>query len=118
MNAEPEQTTAIPEGAEPTMGSRGIPMWLIVLSFVFVFIGLSSLDINSGWFSTKVYTPFRSTADVLPYQPWISGPDLVRGKVIYERVCGLCHQPDGMGKPGQFPPLVGSEWANGAPARL
>jgi mono/diheme cytochrome c family protein len=25
-------------------------------------------------------------------------------------VCGICHGPDGNGKPGQAPPLAGSEW--------
>jgi|SRR5215831_14788603 len=118
MSAETQPAAVIPEGAEPTMGSRAIPMWLIVLFFVFVFLGLSSFDINSGWFRTEVYIPNRSLAD-LPSQQWaVFGPDPNLGKRPYEQVCGLCHQPDGMGKPGQFPPLVGSEWVNGAPARL
>lgn len=37
---------------------------------------------------------------------------LAHGKVVYEQVCGLCHGVDGMGKPGQAPPLSGSEWVN------
>jgi mono/diheme cytochrome c family protein len=118
MNAEAQPTTTMPEGAEPTMGSRGLPMWLIILAFILVFLGLSSFDINSGWFRTEVYLPNRSMADLQPQQPAVFGPNPLLGKRPYEQVCGLCHQPDGMGKPGQFPPLVGSEWVNGAPARL
>ncbi len=118
MNAEMQPTAMIPEGAEPTMGSRAVPMWLIVLFFLFVFLALASFDINSGWFRTEVYMPHRSMTDLLPEQPRTFGPDLARGKKVYEQVCAICHQPDGMGKPSQFPPLAGSEWANGAPARL
>ena len=37
---------------------------------------------------------------------------LARGKQVYEQVCGLCHGTDGLGKPGQAPPLAGSEFVN------
>jgi mono/diheme cytochrome c family protein len=37
---------------------------------------------------------------------------------VYENVCALCHNSDGMGKPNQGPPFVGSEWVLGSPARL
>lgn len=40
------------------------------------------------------------------------------GKAHYAAVCAACHQPHGGGVPGAFPPLVGSEWAMGDPARL
>ncbi|MEZ5385507.1 MAG: cytochrome c [Prosthecobacter sp.] len=35
---------------------------------------------------------------------------LERGKTIYMQVCFACHQPTGLGLPGMFPPLVGSDW--------
>jgi mono/diheme cytochrome c family protein len=31
----------------------------------------------------------------------------------YQRVCQACHQADGNGLPGAFPPLAGSEWVIG-----
>ncbi|MCH2119344.1 MAG: cytochrome c [Pirellulales bacterium] len=31
-----------------------------------------------------------------------------RGEVIYNQVCKTCHQADGAGTPGAFPPLAGS----------
>jgi mono/diheme cytochrome c family protein len=37
---------------------------------------------------------------------------LARGKAHYDQVCGLCHGVDGLGKPGQAPPLAGSEWVD------
>jgi mono/diheme cytochrome c family protein len=33
-----------------------------------------------------------------------------KGRAIFLKVCGACHQPDGMGKDAVAPPLVGSEW--------
>jgi mono/diheme cytochrome c family protein len=33
-------------------------------------------------------------------------------------VCGGCHQGNGLGLPGQFPPLAGSEWVSGGTERL
>ncbi|MBX7209060.1 MAG: c-type cytochrome [Verrucomicrobiaceae bacterium] len=40
------------------------------------------------------------------------------GKQHFAAVCAACHQPHGGGVPGAFPPLVGSEWVMGDPARL
>lgn len=34
------------------------------------------------------------------------------GKTVYA-TCQACHQADGNGLPGAFPPLAGSEWVNG-----
>lgn len=33
----------------------------------------------------------------------------------YQTVCATCHQADGQGMPGAFPPLAGSEWITGNP---
>lgn len=33
----------------------------------------------------------------------------------YQTVCATCHQAEGQGVPGAFPPLAGSEWILGAP---
>jgi mono/diheme cytochrome c family protein len=35
---------------------------------------------------------------------------MVIGKRVFTQNCAVCHQGDGMGVPGQFPPLAGSEW--------
>src|SRR6185436_19175191 len=41
-----------------------------------------------------------------------------RGQKIYEMACLPCHQPEGRGLPGVYPPLAGSEWVRGDSARL
>ena len=40
------------------------------------------------------------------------------GARVYGAVCAACHQPDGRGMAGLAPPLRGSEWVTGEPARL
>ncbi|WP_009963474.1 PVC-type heme-binding CxxCH protein [Verrucomicrobium spinosum] len=35
------------------------------------------------------------------------------GKTIYDALCLNCHQPEGKGLPGIYPPLAGSEWVSG-----
>lgn len=46
-----------------------------------------------------------------PAEQVATGP--VTGEQVYQR-CATCHQPDGKGLPGTYPPLTGSEYANAA----
>lgn len=45
-------------------------------------------------------------------------PQMVAGNDIFARYCALCHQADGVGVPGAFPPLTNSEWVQGDEGRL
>ncbi len=49
-------------------------------------------------------------------KPWID-TWMADGKKVYNSCTG-CHQASGMGTPGLFPPLKGSEWVNGGTERL
>jgi len=119
MSAEPRQPMPMAaEAAEPRAGGTAVPVWMIVLLFLLLYWGMVYFDQHSGWFSPEVYAPYRSTAELVMYQPPAGGPDLNRGKAVYENVCGLCHGNDGMGKPGQAPPFARSEWALGNPNRM
>jgi mono/diheme cytochrome c family protein len=40
------------------------------------------------------------------------------GKRTYDTVCMACHQANGLGVPGQYPPLAGSEWVSGSEERI
>ncbi|MBI5802232.1 MAG: DUF1080 domain-containing protein [Verrucomicrobia bacterium] len=40
------------------------------------------------------------------------------GENIYEMACLPCHQPEGKGLPGLYPPLAGSDWVRGDKARI
>jgi len=119
MSVEREQVL---QGAaqipEPRASTAPVPVWLFVLLFVLVYWAMVYFDRDSGWFSPQVYAPYRSVADLQLYQPPTGGADLARGKIVYENVCALCHNPDGNGKPNQAPSLAGSEWVLGNPNRL
>jgi mono/diheme cytochrome c family protein/glucose/arabinose dehydrogenase len=40
------------------------------------------------------------------------------GKVVYDALCLNCHQPEGKGLAGVYPPLVGNEWITGSQEKL
>jgi mono/diheme cytochrome c family protein len=40
------------------------------------------------------------------------------GQKVFSQTCVACHQSTGLGVPGAFPPLAGSEWVNGDKAQL
>jgi mono/diheme cytochrome c family protein len=88
-----------------------VPIWLIVVCFLLAYWGAVYFDEHGGWFDTQIYTPYVSADDLQKYQ--VGGTDIkVLGKQVYDRTCFACHQPSGMGTPGSFPPLVGSDWVN------
>jgi len=100
-----------PSDSQPESGRDTLPIWIIVLTLVLLFLGGLYFDNHSGWFQAQVYGPYASVDQLDIYQPKSgAAAALARGKVVYEQVCGLCHGADGLGKPGQAPPLAGSEW--------
>lgn len=40
------------------------------------------------------------------------------GASLYTQYCGTCHQPDGSGVSGLYPPVRNSDWVNGDKERL
>lgn len=44
--------------------------------------------------------------------------EMASGEKTYYRYCSACHQLDGQGASGRFPPLVGTEWVTGDKERL
>ena len=107
------KSNSTPSNAEPSAARSTVPMWIFALTLVLLYLGAVYFDQHSGWFNPKVYNPYGSAIEVDAYQPKSGAAAvLARGKVVYEQVCGLCHGVDGLGKPGQAPPLAGSEWVN------
>jgi len=97
--------------AEPTASRSTMPIWIIMLTLVLLFVGAVYFDRHSGWFNQQVYSPYNSAEQLAAAQPQSgAAAAAARGKKVYDTVCGICHGPDGQGKPGQAPPLAGSEW--------
>ena len=91
------------EEAEPKASSVAVPVVIFLVLMVLLYAGLFFLDRTAGGFSPMVYAP-NAKAPAAP-----GGPD-PKGKLVYNQACAPCHQANGLGLAGQFPPLVGSEW--------
>jgi len=95
---------------EPAKGP--VPIWLLGLVGLGIFWAGAYLFSFSGGFNS----------DVFDFQPKFgsegggarSAPDpKVVGKALFSANCITCHQATGLGVPGQYPPLAGSEVETG-----
>ena len=108
-----EENKSSPASTEPTAPRSTVPMWILVVTLVLLFLGFVIFDRHSGRFDARVYSPYASAEQLDAYQPKTGAAAArAQGKKVYESVCGICHGVDGLGKPGQAPPLAGSEWVN------
>ena len=100
------------DDAEPTARSVGaayLPMWLTGLLALLLYWGCFYVDEHGGNFNQLVYFPYSSTND-LKMPGAGADADFELGLAKYKQICAPCHQESGLGVPGQFPPLAGSEW--------
>jgi mono/diheme cytochrome c family protein len=112
MSDELKSSISQQPDAEPTASRSTVPIWIIVLTLLLLFLGAVYFDHHSGWFDKQVYAPYTSADQLALYQPKSGAATAqARGRMVYETACGVCHGSDGLGKPGQAPPLAGSEWA-------
>ena len=96
---------------EPAASRAPVPVWIFALTLVLLFLGAVYFDHHSGWFDKQVYAPYANAEELAFYQPKSGAAAIAaHGRAVYETVCGICHGTDGLGKPGQAPPLAGSEW--------
>lgn len=104
------------EKDEPSEGFSPIPIFLLFVFSALCFWGGVYIVENSGGFRWDAYTPdFDPDADA-PAPAII--PLAVRGERIYRSQCQACHQADGQGIAGVYPPLVGTDWVTGHPEVL
>lgn len=57
-------------------------------------------------------------AEPVTFESEASVPQAPDGRKIYLTSCSACHQGEGTGVPGAFPPLAGSDWVTGDQGRL
>ena len=96
---------------EPTASRAPVPVGFFVAFVVLFYLGTLYLDGNAGGFDPKVYEPFASLDTVKAIQPKANlDPRFEKGRIAYRTYCSPCHQNNGAGSPGQFPPLAGSDW--------
>ena len=97
---------------------RLLPLNLLFFFSALIFFAGTYLGRYSGSFHPQVY---NENAHAPKAGEKVAAPavdPLVLGKAVYGAVCAACHQPTGLGLPGAFPPLAGSEWVAGSEDRL
>src|ERR1700758_542294 len=113
------------EKREPRVGREPLSIWLIAVYGLAVFFGGAYLGRYSGNFSGEALDPYGGE---MPTMKKAAGPQGAqqaaelsphdRGKKIFAANCQTCHQANGLGVPGQYPPLAGSEFTNGGSRRM
>lgn len=117
------------EHAEPTERYRAMPWWLKHGIYAPLALwALWYLIVYSGGFDSDEYyegygsVPYHlADAKMEPGPPAAAagGVDRVKeGEKVYAAVCSACHQANGAGVAGAFPPLAGSDWVAGKPEIL
>jgi mono/diheme cytochrome c family protein len=108
------------EKAEPKDGYEPVPLWLMFAALALMGVMGWYLGMYSGGFRPDVYDEqallkggLRLAEDAAP-EPV---DPMVLGKRVYNN-CMACHQADGLGVAGNYPPLDGSDWVTGKPETL
>lgn len=106
------------EKDEPAEGFEHVPtLWLatvlVLATWGGAYLGNFHFDFRAD---TLEGAPPRSASAQAAAPPPPLDP-LVLGKRVFNS-CAACHQGNGLGVPGQFPPLAQSEWVRGDDATL
>lgn len=93
------------EKGEPDEGFEPTPWWVWTISVLVLFA--------MGFYLGKYSGTFGTTAHEVEMPPRVDEERVepeVHGDRLYAGLCQPCHQSDGQGTPGRYPPLADSEW--------
>ncbi len=93
------------EQREPEEGFEPTPSWVWAVSVLLLFA--------MGFYLGKYGGSFDTIAHQVEQPQLLGSGDVkieVKGDMVYAGVCQACHQADGKGVEGKYPPLGGSEW--------
>ncbi len=98
------------EKPDPHEQARPIPKPLLMLVALLVascaaYIALSDIETPSDWGDGRRAEELAGIKG--------QGTAANDGPALFASMCAACHQANGQGLPGVFPPLAGSEWVNG-----
>jgi len=113
------------EKREPRVGHEPLSIWLIAIYGLAVFFGGAYIGRYSGNFSGEALDPYGGEMPTMKKAGGPQGAQAVaelspfdRGKKVFSANCQTCHQANGLGVPGQYPPLAGSEFTTGGSQRM
>lgn len=99
---------------EKPHGYAATPLVLLGVMCAAIFFGSIYLAHYSIRFDPHVVNEVANRAK--PGQVAVVVTRAMKGKPVYQQTCIACHQANGQGQAGIYPPLAGSEWIND-PAR-
>ncbi|MCB1230422.1 MAG: cytochrome c [Verrucomicrobiae bacterium] len=110
----------------PPTGQEPVSFSPIIATIIVIILGAGYFGAYGNFFRDDIYISSFYQPEPRPAGiggdeggdkgPWID-QWLAGGKRVYGQ-CAACHQPNGGGLPGQYPPLTGSEWVHGGTERL
>jgi mono/diheme cytochrome c family protein len=104
------------EMAEPRDGLEPVPVWLILGFLTLAGWAGYYIATNSGGFAPDQYNEKAKFAAQQTGPPKPVDP-MVLGRRVFNN-CVTCHQQDGEGVAGAYPPLAGAEYVVGPPEQL
>jgi mono/diheme cytochrome c family protein len=112
LNRARDSTTAaqVREQRDPAERLRPLPWFVVMLIGAMSMWGLFYIYNMHGTLDSE-YGDSRTRSALVPVV--IAGA-AVDGAQIFAAKCVACHQASGLGLPGVFPPLAGSEWVLGS----
>ncbi len=99
------------EGAEPG------PVWLYIIIFSTLCFGFFYIGRYLGEISDRPHV-LEEGAMIVSNEPEPPQPLFKIGEKVYRQRCVSCHQEDGKGVEGAYPPLVQAHWVTGSSERL
>jgi len=112
------------EKREPRVGLEPLSIWLIAVYGLAIFCAGAYLGRYSGGFSGDSLDPMMGPPPKKTAATGAAGGEQAaelspreRGKKVFSANCQTCHQANGQGMPGQYPPLAGSEFTIGGSRR-
>ena len=100
------------EHADPDEGVRPLPWFLVMFLGAMAMWGAFYIYITPSG-EESAYGDQRTVATLRPPDSISGAAAKVDGKQLFSTKCAACHQATGLGVPGVFPPLAGSEWVVG-----
>lgn len=100
------------EHADPDEGSRPLPWFLTMFLGAMAMWGAFYIYVTPSGEESS-YGDQRTVAALRPPVKATGAAETLDGKQLYGSKCAACHQATGLGVPGVFPPLAGSEWVVG-----
>lgn len=104
------------EKPEKQVGYAAFPLVILAITCTLMFFGSIDLAHNSAHFDPSIFNEHQKPAKTGAVVAELTQAQ--KGKKVFNQICITCHQATGQGVPGVYPPLAGSDWAQGPEERV